>query len=112
VLGNLTVPPGKTQLLPSFLTVDDAKKLNNFGTQNGPSTHVIDATSCVEMWSTTIQAEELSYILSYQTYSMDKNLKDSLEHYGSAQSDGGNLFGRGWARALCLGLVLNLKIMA
>ena len=39
----------KTQLLPSFLTVDDTKKLNNFGTQNETSTHVIDATSCVEM---------------------------------------------------------------
>jgi hypothetical protein len=32
--------------------------------------------------------------------------------YGSARSDGGNLVGRGWARALCLGLVLNYKIMA
>ena len=57
----------KTQLLPSFLMVDDTEKLNNFGTQNGPSTHIINARSCVEMWSTTIQAEELSYILSYQT---------------------------------------------
>ncbi len=32
--------------------------------------------------------------------------------YGPARSDAGNLFGRGWARALCLGLVLNIKITA
>jgi hypothetical protein len=32
--------------------------------------------------------------------------------YVSAQSDGGSLFGRGWARALCLGLVLKIKITA
>ncbi len=43
-----------------------ANKLNNFGSRNGPSTHAIDATSCVQMWNTTIQAEELNYILSYQ----------------------------------------------
>ncbi len=52
----------KTQFLPSFLMADDTKKLNSFGTQNRPSTHVINATSCIEMWSTTIWAEELSYI--------------------------------------------------
>ncbi len=33
----------KTQFLPSFLTVDQRKKLNNFGTQYGLSPHVIDA---------------------------------------------------------------------
>ncbi len=57
----------KTQLLPSFFTVDNTKKLNNFGTQNRPSTNVIDAMSCIQMWNSTIRAEELSYILSYQT---------------------------------------------
>ncbi len=56
----------KTQLLPSFLMVDQCKKLNCFETQNGPSTHVIDATSCIQMWNPTIWAEELSYISSYQ----------------------------------------------
>jgi hypothetical protein len=43
------------------------KKLNNFGTRNGLSTHIIDATSCVQIRHHTIQVEELSYILSYQT---------------------------------------------
>ncbi len=57
----------KTQLLSSFLTVDERKKkLNSFGTQNRPSTHIINATICLEMWSITIRVEELSYILSYQ----------------------------------------------
>ncbi len=50
----------------AFLRKPDAKKLNNFGTQNRPSTHVIDATSCVQIWNTTIWAEKLNYILSYQ----------------------------------------------
>jgi hypothetical protein len=27
--------------------------------QNGPSTQLIEATSCVERWNTTIKAEEL-----------------------------------------------------
>jgi len=30
--------------------------------------------------------------------------------YGSAQSEAGNLFKRGWARAVWLGLVLIVKI--
>ena len=38
----------------AFLKQTDAKKLNNFGTRNGTSTHVIDATSCVQMRNTTI----------------------------------------------------------
>jgi hypothetical protein len=41
--------------------------------QNGPSTQLIDGTSCVKMCNAAIAAEELSYILSYQMLSMDKN---------------------------------------
>jgi len=41
--------------------------------RNGPSTHVIEATSCVERSNTTIQAEELIYLSSYQTLTTDKN---------------------------------------
>jgi hypothetical protein len=44
----------------------------NFIPQNGPSTQVIDATSFVLMWNTTIGAEELAIISSYQTLSVDK----------------------------------------
>jgi hypothetical protein len=39
----------------------------------GPSTQLVDVTSCVKMRDDTIGAEELSYILSYQTLSADKN---------------------------------------
>jgi hypothetical protein len=47
----------------------------NFIPQNEPSTQLIDATSCVKMCNAAIVAEELSYILSYQTLSTDKNSK-------------------------------------
>ena len=40
--------------------------------QNGPSTHVIEATSCVERSNATIKAEEHSYLSSYQTLTTDK----------------------------------------
>jgi hypothetical protein len=39
--------------------------------QNGPYTQLINATSCVKMCNASI--EELSYILSYQTLSTEKN---------------------------------------
>ncbi len=45
----------------------------NFIPPKGPSTQLIDATSCVKLCDATIGAEELSYILSYQTLSADKN---------------------------------------
>jgi hypothetical protein len=45
----------------------------NFIPQNEPSTQLIDATSCIKMCDTAIVAEELSYILSYQKLSTDKN---------------------------------------
>ena len=41
--------------------------------RNGPSTHVIEATSCVERSNATIQAEELSHRSSHQTLIADKN---------------------------------------
>jgi hypothetical protein len=43
--------------------------------QNGPSTHLIGVTSCVKMYDAAIVAKEVSYILSYQTLSTDKNSK-------------------------------------
>ncbi len=45
----------------------------NFILPKGPSTQLVDATSCVKMCNAMIGAEELSYILSYQTLSVDKN---------------------------------------
>jgi hypothetical protein len=45
----------------------------NFVPQNGPSTQLIDATSCVKMSDAAIVvAEELNYILSYKMLSKDK----------------------------------------
>ncbi len=57
----------KTQLLPSFLTIDQRKKLNNFKIRQGPSTQVLGATTPDPNPNATIQVEEISYILSYQT---------------------------------------------
>jgi hypothetical protein len=45
----------------------------NFIPQKGPSTQLVDATSCVKMCDAMIGAEELSYIFKYQTLSADKN---------------------------------------
>ena len=41
--------------------------------QKGPSTQLIEATSCVESWNATLKAEELSYFSGYQMLSTDKN---------------------------------------
>ena len=41
--------------------------------RKGPSTQLIEATSCVERLNATIQAEELSYLSSHQTLIADKN---------------------------------------
>jgi hypothetical protein len=41
--------------------------------QNGPSTQLTEATSCVERSHATIQAKELSYLSSHQTLIADKN---------------------------------------
>jgi hypothetical protein len=40
--------------------------------QNGPSTQLIKATSCLERLITMIKAKELSYFSSYQMLKMDK----------------------------------------
>jgi hypothetical protein len=45
----------------------------NFIPPKGPSPQLVDVTSCVKMCDATIGAKELSYILSYQTLSADKN---------------------------------------
>ncbi len=45
----------------------------NFIPPKGPSTQLIDATSCVKMCNAMIGAEELVDISSYQTLSADKN---------------------------------------
>ena len=57
----------KTQLFPSFLTVDQHNKAKQFQVHQGPSTHVLGATSPDPNPYANIQVEELSYILSYQT---------------------------------------------
>ncbi len=46
---------------------------DNFIPSKGPSTQLIDATSCVKMCDATIRAEKLVDISSYQTLSADKN---------------------------------------
>jgi hypothetical protein len=45
----------------------------NFIPPNGPSTQLINATSCIKISDTTIGAEELADISSNQTLSADKN---------------------------------------
>ncbi len=56
----------KTQLLPSVLTVDRQKKLNNFKPRQGPSTHVLGMAIPDPNPNATILVEDISYILSYQ----------------------------------------------
>jgi hypothetical protein len=64
----------KTQLLASkYGTFRALVVCENFIPQNGPSTQLIDATSCVKIWNATIGAEDLAVISSYQTLSADKN---------------------------------------
>ena len=65
----------KTQLLASNYRTFLPANLLIFVTRKGTSTHVIDATSFVIMWDTTIQKEAISYIFSYQTLTADKNSK-------------------------------------
>jgi len=63
----------KTQLLASNYGTFWAQVIReNFIPQNGPSTLVIDATSFLQMWNTTIGAEELVVISIYHTFSADK----------------------------------------
>ncbi len=65
----------KTQLFPSFHTVDQQKNLNNFKTHWGPSTHVLGMTSPDPNPYATSQVEAFGYILSYLTLQTDKKLR-------------------------------------
>jgi hypothetical protein len=67
MISNETKNTNKTQLLPSFLTVDRRKKAKHFLDLMQASTHVIDAANPNPYPNTTVRVEELSYILSYQT---------------------------------------------
>ncbi len=59
----------KTQLLASNCnTFWSLVVCENFVPQNGPSTKLINATSCVKIRNATIEAEELVVISSYQTF--------------------------------------------
>ena len=63
----------KTQLLASNYSSFQALVISeNFIPQNEPSAQLIDATSFVKKWNTTIGAEELAVISSYQMLSADK----------------------------------------
>jgi hypothetical protein len=79
----------KTQLLASnYGTFRLLVVCENFVPQNGPSPQLIDATSCVKMWTATIGAEEFVHIYSYQnqTFWADKNSKsywDSMKKLGA-----------------------------
>ena len=48
-------------------------KLDFQKARKGPSTQLIEATSCVERSNAMIQAKELSYLSSHQTLIADKN---------------------------------------
>ena len=48
-------------------------KLDFQKARKGPSTQLIEATSCVERLNAMIQAKELSYLSSHQTLIADKN---------------------------------------
>ncbi len=51
----------------AFSQYTDAEKLDNFKTRQGHSTHVLSATTPDRNHNTTIQVEEICYILSYWT---------------------------------------------
>jgi hypothetical protein len=65
----------KTQLLASNYHTFLLANLSIFIAQKGLSTHVINATSFLTMWDATIQKEVIRYISSYQTLTVDRNLK-------------------------------------
>ena len=68
----------KTQLLASnYGTFWALVNGENFIPQNKPSTQLIDVASFVKMWDSTIGAEELAHISSYQTLATDKNAKSN-----------------------------------
>jgi len=71
-----TQTTNKTHLLASnYGTFQSLVVCKNIVPQNGTSTQLINAPSCVKMGVSTIGARELSYISSYQTLSADKKWK-------------------------------------
>jgi hypothetical protein len=56
-----------------YVTNQSLVVYENFIPQKGPSTQLVDVTSCVKMCNATIRAEELVDISSHQTLSADKN---------------------------------------
>ncbi len=54
-------------LLATHGTINAHKSRENFIPQNGPSTQLINQTSCKNIWDVMIEEEKLSYISSYQT---------------------------------------------
>ncbi len=52
------------------------RKIGDFRARNKPFTHITDAASFLKMRDSTIRAEELSYISSYQ---MSKKTNNFLE---------------------------------
>ncbi len=60
----------------------------NFIPQKGPSTQLIDATSCIKVSDAMIVVEELIYILSYQTLSTDKHSKSYKSWTKLIKNDG------------------------
>ena len=68
----------KRQLLVSNYSTDWALVVcKNFIPQNGPSTQLINVSSWVKIWDSTIGAEDLAHNSSYQTLSANKNGKSN-----------------------------------
>jgi hypothetical protein len=63
----------KLFLASDYSTTRSLVVYESFIPQKGPSTQLVDATSCVKMCNAMIGAEKLSYILSYQMLSAEKN---------------------------------------
>ncbi len=63
----------KLYLASNYGTNQSLVVCENFIPRNGPSAQLIDLTSYLKMWESTIGAEELMDISSYQTLSSDKN---------------------------------------
>ncbi len=64
----------------SFDIVTLLSEVNVQKAQNGPSTQLIKATSCIERLDVTIKAEDLIYFASYQTLATDKLGKVTNHH--------------------------------
>jgi hypothetical protein len=65
----------KLFLASNYGTNQSLAVYENFIPQKGPSTKLVDVTSCIKRCNATIGAEELADISSYQRLSADKNYK-------------------------------------